>query len=108
MARIIAASIDLNKVDKSMVQTTDKNGNPFKNGAKYLNVQIVINDEKDQYGNDASIRLVQSQAEREAGTPKVYLGNGKTVWSDGRVGMASSTPSPQNQEAPQDEDDLPF
>lgn len=81
MAQIIQASIDLNKIDKSKIQTTDKNGNPFKNGAKYLNVSITINDDPDNYGNHASIAINQSKEEREAGQAKVYLGNGKIVWT---------------------------
>jgi hypothetical protein len=48
MAKIISASIDLTKIDKSKVQTVDKNGKPFKNGGKYINVSITINDEADQ------------------------------------------------------------
>jgi len=103
MAQIIQASIDLNKIDKSKIVTTDKNGNPFKNGAKYLNVSITINDEPDTYGNHASIAINQSQQEREAGQAKVYLGNGKIVWSS----QPKNAPQ-QNPENNSDSDDLPF
>jgi len=82
MAKIISASIDLSKIDKNKLITTDKNGQPFANGAKYLNIQIVVNDQADQYGNDAAIRINQSKEEREAIVKPTYLGNGKTVWSD--------------------------
>ena len=81
MAKIISASIDLTKIDKSKILKTDKNGQPFKNGAQYLNLQIVLNDNTDDYGNDCAIRLNQSKEERESGIKAVYLGNGKTVWS---------------------------
>lgn len=102
MAQIIQASIDLNKIDKSKIQTTDKNGNPFKNGQKYLNVSITINDDPDTYGNHASISVAQSKEEREAGQPKVYLGNGKIVWS-------SQAKAPQESFGNNaDTDDLPF
>lgn len=81
MAQIIQASIDLNKIDKSKIVTTDKNGKPFANGAKYLNVTITINDEPDNYGNHASIKLNQTQEERAAKATPTYLGNGKIVWT---------------------------
>lgn len=111
MAKIISASIDLAKIDKSKIVTTDKSGQPFTNGAKYLNVQIVLNDDVDQYGNDTAIRINQSKEEREKGEKPVYLGNGKTVWSDQanattvhQAQVISPTPTAQNEA----EDDLPF
>ena len=97
MAQIINASIDLTKIDKSKIVTTDKSGQPFKNGAKYYNIQVVINDEADQYGNDAAIRDNQTQAEREAGAKPTYLGNGKTVWKQAPApapSAAKNAPAP--------------
>jgi len=72
MARIIAASIDLTKIDKSKI-------NNHKNGSAYYNIDIFIKDEKDQYGNDCAISQSQSKEEREAKDKKVYIGNGKSV-----------------------------
>ena len=48
-----------------------------KNGKKYANITIWINDTKDQFGNDVSIQLNSKQDQREA-EGKVYVGNGKT------------------------------
>lgn len=96
---IINASIDLTKIDKSKIVTTDKNGQPFKNGGKYLNVSIFVNDQPDQFGNDASIAINQSKEEREAGEKRVYLGNGKIV---------GGKPAAPAQQAPAANDDLPF
>jgi hypothetical protein len=59
--RIINASIDMSKIDKSKIVTTDKNGQPFKNGAKYLNVSIFVNDELNLYDKDCSIAISQSK-----------------------------------------------
>jgi hypothetical protein len=89
MARIIAASIDLTKIDKSKI-------NNHKNGSAYYNIDIFIKDDKDQYGNDCAISQSQSKEEREAKDKKVYIGNGKSVWD----GNASS----QNE----NKADLPF
>lgn len=114
MAKIISASIDLAKIEKSKIVKTDKNGHPFANGAKYLNIQIVLNDDVDQYGNDTAIRINQSREERESGEKPVYLGNGKTVWI-GQPTQATQQPAPTPQPIPavpiasEDEDpDLPF
>ncbi len=106
MARILSGSIDLNKIDKSKIVTTDKNGNPFQNGAKYLNVQVTINDEQDQYGNDASVSINQTKEERESGVKKTYIGNLKQVWSnEGNTAHPTPKLEPANAEG---EPDLPF
>lgn len=82
MAKILSGSIDLNKIDKSKIILVGKDGNPFKNGAKYLNVQVSVNDSDDQYGNRASISINQSKEEREAKEKRTYIGNLKQVWTD--------------------------
>jgi len=108
MAKLIAASIDLNKIDKLKIQSVDKQGNPFKNGAKYLNITISVNDEENQYGQDCSIQLEQTKEERTAKDPKVYLGNGKTVWSSEQDQQPTSDTSPQGDADDNSSDDLPF
>lgn len=109
MAKIISASIDVTKIDKSKL-IKGKSGT-------YCNIQIILNDEKDQYGNDAGIILNQTKEDRAAGIKKVYLGNGKIVWSSdpaptvdestgeihNAVPMNTAEPMNENQE-----DDLPF
>lgn len=82
MAKILSGSINLSKIDKSKLVKTDKNGQPFQNGAIYLNVQVAINDQVDEYGNNASISINQSKEERESGIKKTYIGNLKEVWSN--------------------------
>lgn len=71
MSTIINASLDLTKVEKAKIIEGKK--------GKYINVTMFINDEPDQYGNNASVIMSQTKEEREAKTPRVYLGNGKTV-----------------------------
>ena len=78
MSKLISASIDLSKIDKSKIVE--------KNGAKYYNITISLNDEKDKYGNDCDIMQEQTKEERLAKEKKVYLGNGKIFWSsDGNI-----------------------
>ena len=70
-----------------------------KNGKLYLNIDIWINENVDQYGNIGSVSVRQSKEEREAKLKKVYFGNFKT--SD----LKPSAPA-----APNDDvlSDLPF
>lgn len=91
--KIIGASIDLSKIDKSRI----KEG---KNGAKYYDIVVVINDEPNTYGKDVSIQQGQTKEEREAKAKKVFIGNGKTIYD-----------SPADKSAPSPDvngDGLPF
>ncbi len=99
---IISASIDLAKIDTSRIVAG-------KNGAKYYNISININDEADQYGNNASVVTNQTKEERDAKTAKVYLGNGKTVWSSEGAPVATQ-PAAKKVSVPvqSNDSDLPF
>ena len=70
---IISCSIDVTKIDKTKLVDG-------KNGAKYFNFDVIVNDEPNQYGKDVSISLSQTKEERTAKEKKVFIGNGKTVW----------------------------
>ena len=74
MSRIIGASIDLAKLETAKIVQG-------KNGAKYVNIAIIVSDEPNQWGKDVSISLEQSKEEREAKAPKTFVGNGKTVYN---------------------------
>lgn len=78
MSKLISASIDLSKIDKTRIKEKD--------GHKYYDITISLNDEKDKYGNDVAITEGQTKEERLAKSRKVYLGNGKVVWdSNGNI-----------------------
>jgi hypothetical protein len=99
MAQLISASIDVTKISKEKLVKGEK--------GTYLNITISINDEVDQYGNQAGIYESQSKEEREAKAKKNYLGNGKIAWSS----EGGSTPKPAPATAPTpivEEDNLPF
>lgn len=96
--KIISASLDVTKIDKSKLVAG-------KNGAKYCNIQIFLNSEPDKYGNHCSISLNQSKEEREAKEPKVYLGNGKIVFSNSPGEQQAQQPA---QSSSGNTDDLPF
>jgi len=92
---IFNASIDLTKIEKSKI-----------NKGKYLNISGFINDEVDQYGNNVAIIVSQSKEEREAKTPRVYLGNGKTntINTPANAALETNTQAPASVGV----DDLPF
>lgn len=91
MAKLITASIDVTKLDKRKLVKGKK--------GTYANLTIWVNDEIDDYGNDVSIQQSLSKEEREAGAPKIYLGNGKQ--QNGKSGPQQGSVSNYN-------DDLPF
>ena len=79
----------------------------------YLNIALSINDETDQYGNNVSIFVQQTEEERNAKVPKVYIGNCKVVWTQNEKLVRATqqetkkvhTPNPTNQN---NMNDLPF
>ena len=109
--KIISGSIDLSKIDKTRISKFDKDGNPHKNGAQYYNIDIIVNDEKNQYGQDTSISTAQTKEERENKVKKTFLGNGKTVFSKGETTSTATVSNPASEvpaKSDEDENPLPF
>jgi hypothetical protein len=76
-----------------------------KDGAVYYNGTISISDETNQWGQNVSITDSQTQEEREAKKAKNYLGNGKVVWTDGKVATATKQ---EVKASVEETSDLPF
>jgi hypothetical protein len=95
MSKLLVGSIDLSKIEKSRIVEG-------KNGAKYYNVNVWINDENDQYGNIASIQTGITKEEREAGGKGGYIGNLKDLSA-----KSESKPA-QAKTVEVEDDDLPF
>ena len=105
MASIITASINLNEIDKTKIIKGKK--------GQDLPISISINDDVDQFGNQGPVTISQSKEERDAKTPKKYLGNVKVVWTNGDNVAAAPRDGQQAQvQAPAkvgtQDDDLPF
>jgi hypothetical protein len=66
-----------------------------KNGKKYLNITLWVNDTPDQYGNIGSIQVSQTKEQRDAQEKKQYIGNFKA-------------PAAQAAAAPVEDSGLPF
>lgn len=75
MSAIVNFSLDLSKLPKEKMVKGKK--------GTYINLSLSVNDDTNQYGSNASVTIAQSQEEREAKQDKVYVGNGKVVWTDG-------------------------
>ena len=99
MSAITNFSINLDAIPKELIVKGKK--------GSYINLTMFQNDET-KYGNNASISISQSQEDREAKNPKVYLGNGKVVWvSEDNVSTAEREDAAvSNDES--DSNDLPF
>tara|TARA_X000001382_G_scaffold31423_1_gene20351 strand:- start:6767 stop:7048 length:282 start_codon:yes stop_codon:yes gene_type:complete len=83
MPRLLSVKINLDKVDKEKLYKGKK--------GSYLDVDLWVNDEPDQYGYDATAIQNQSKEDREAGLSKNYIGNAKKMF-----GWGTSTPSGEN------------
>ena len=68
----------------------DRNG-------KYKNYMISVSDELDQYGNNVAMYVEQSKEEREAKVKRTYVGNGRVVWTDGKIETAPNPNAPKNE-----------
>ena len=88
MASLIQCSIDLSKVAEDVL----KDG-------KYLQVTIAVNDET-QFNNNCGIFISQSKEDREGGVAREYIGNGRLVWTDGRITVAEAIEAVEKKPAP--------
>jgi hypothetical protein len=78
-----------------------------KDGAVYYNLTIAVNDET-RYGNNVAFMDSQTKEEREAKMPKTYLGNGKVLWTDGKVTLAEREEKQLEVAVDEQSGDLPF
>tara|TARA_R100001510_G_C7655220_1_gene214263 strand:+ start:2134 stop:2433 length:300 start_codon:yes stop_codon:yes gene_type:complete len=94
MASINTISIDLTKIDKSKIEKE-----------KYLNIVVTLNDETNKYGQNVNVTHSQTKEERDLKTPKIYIGNGRTVWNDGNIVNAEKIDNVNNAEQNEDRED---
>jgi hypothetical protein len=86
------------------------------NDKGYANINVAINDEVNQWNQNASAWNEQSKEDREAGNPRKYVGNGRVVFTtdEGITKVeykAETTNAEFNKEraaAPANDSDLPF
>jgi hypothetical protein len=83
MGLIISASIKKEDIEKLTEDQMIKGKT-----ATFIPLSIFVDDKNDNYGNNVSVQLSQSQEDREAKKTKTYLGNGKVVFSKGDIKTA--------------------
>lgn len=101
MSALISANLDVTKIPKDKLYKGEK--------GSYLGVTVSVNDETDQFGNNASIYVSQTKEEREAKADRIYLGNGRVVWNDGNIrNVVKEGDNAPTGGVPDDSDSLPF
>lgn len=78
--------------------------------AEGVKLTISLSDQASKFGQNVSAYVSQTKEQRDADTPKFYVGNGKTFWSKGETPVPQreqQTQVPQNVTAAND-DDVPF
>ena len=101
MSTLITGSIRVDKLPKEKFIKG-------KDGAVYYNLTISIQDET-RYGNNVAFMDSQTKEEREAKAQKNYLGNGKVVWTDNNIVLATREDAEQTINSSKNEEaDLPF
>lgn len=80
-----------------------------RNGKEYINLVLDERREVSQFGETHTITLSQSKEEREAKTPKVFVGGGKEyVFERREQPQPQAQPQPARQSGGNEIDDLPF
>jgi hypothetical protein len=74
--KLVTLKIDVTKVDKARLFKGSK--------GTYLDCQVFLEDEQDQYGNNGMITQAVSKEERQSGVKGAILGNAKIVWEEDR------------------------
>ena len=98
MSKLLYGSIDFSKL-LELAKAGNKAFSKAQNGKIYVNINVWLNDEKDQYGNDASLQTNFKEATKDE---KIYFGNLKV--SEFKEPESLS----ENDNSIPDEDSLPF
>lgn len=98
MNTLFNGSICLTDIPKDKITVSEKNGK------KYLNINLWLNDEPDQFQNNGSIQVSQSKEEHEAVVKKQYIGNFKYA----KVAQPAPPAAPTDNIVSEPIDDLPF
>ena len=100
MSALVNFSLDLSKLPKDKIIKGKK--------GQYINITASVNDET-KFGNNVSFFVSQSKEERENKENKLYVGNGKVVWTDGNIVKAEiEDKEPVNSVVEAEDDGLPF
>ena len=116
LASIYIKKETLETLLKTVNQKTekDKSGNDVP--LKGIELTVSINDDSNQWGQNVSAYVSQTEEQRTAKKERFYVANGKVFWTDGTIkkGLkeedkpATANAAPAGNPLNGDEDDLPF
>jgi hypothetical protein len=102
MKQTIDISLDTTKFDETAMYISPRNGK------KYLNISVLIREQKDDYGKDGFVVQKISKERKAAGEKGPILGNCKIVdWEAQKPSVIKQTLQPDKWDDG-DKDDVPF
>ena len=72
---IVSLDLNLSKIEKTWLSKSKK-------GDSFLPLTVFISDEPNEYGQTVAAILKQTEEERSAKKPRIYLGNGNTIYDE--------------------------
>jgi hypothetical protein len=78
-----------------------------KKGLKGVEITISISDETNDFGQNVSSFVSQTEQERKEKKKRFYVGNGSVFWTDGKISVAKKNKQ-DVVEQEKNEDGLPF
>jgi len=107
MSTLIRGWIDINKIPlEEFVEVKDKDGKPT-GDRRYTFVMSIDDETKKPFYTNTSIYSDQSKEERDAKKKRFYTGNGRVVWTDGRIVAAEKKPY-LDEKVDEEGSELPF
>lgn len=101
--KLVTLKINVERIDKARLYKGSK--------GTYLDCQVFLEDNQDQYGNNGMITQAVSKEERQSGVKGAILGNAKVVWNEDKptYNKEQTSKTTIEQAPPQNEmDDIPF
>ena len=74
--------INCSAFEKSRIRKT-------KGGNQGFAFQFALNDETDDYGNNVTLWMTQTEAERESKAKRIFIGNGRAQFNNGKLTIVS-------------------
>lgn len=111
MAILSNVSIALHKLPKDKIKTKEVEKNGVKEKQSYIDLTFTVNDELDMYGNQTSVKVSQTQEERDSKQKATFVGNGNVQWTNNVATMIERPKKGQQANQPAEEvagEDLPF
>ena len=77
---------------------------------KGIEITVSLNDEPNQWQQNVSAWVSQNKEQREDKKPRFFVGNGNTVWTDGKITLCKKNfdEAPKVAQSENSNDSLPF